>query len=104
MQVHNDSPATCEICGKTSANHRALREHKRLSHRPLKLKCSICGNLFRQTQTLREHMAMHTGQKDLYSCPFCTKTFRSKANMYKHKKHGHPIEVAEQKAVQFQSR
>lgn len=34
-------------------------------------------------------MATHTGI-DLYSCPFCTRTFKSHANMHNHKKKMHP--------------
>lgn len=36
-------------------------------------------------------MATHTGI-DLYSCPFCTRTFKSHANMHNHKKKMHPNE------------
>lgn len=38
-------------------------------------------------------MAVHTGQ-DLYSCAFCTKTFKFKSNMHGHRKKAHPIEWA----------
>lgn len=100
MLCHNDVPATCKICGKTSVNHRALRSHIRLVHHDPRFKCNICGNLFRKTQTLREHMAIHSGISNLYSCSFCTKTFRSSSNMYAHRKRDHPQEYAQQKAYE----
>lgn len=40
-------------------------------------------------------MAIHSGRTDLYSCTFCTKTFRSSANMYAHRKKAHPVEYKE---------
>lgn len=40
-------------------------------------------------------MAIHAGRTDLYSCSFCTKTFRSSANMYAHRKRAHPKEYEE---------
>lgn len=40
-------------------------------------------------------MAMHAGITDLYYCEFCTKTFRSNANMYAHRKRTHPAELEE---------
>lgn len=36
-------------------------------------------------------MAHHTGQ-ELYNCPYCTKTFKSNANMHSHRKKSHPDE------------
>ena len=40
-------------------------------------------------------MAIHAGRTDLYNCSFCTKTFRSSANMYAHRKKSHPKEYEE---------
>lgn len=39
----------------------------------------------------KEHIACHTGY-DLYTCPYCPKTFKSSANKYAHVKRGHPFE------------
>ena len=39
-------------------------------------------------------MATHTGDKNLYSCSFCPKTFRVNSNMYAHRKKNHPMEYA----------
>lgn len=33
-------------------------------------------------------MALHTG-RDLYTCPYCPKTFKSGANMHSHRKKFH---------------
>lgn len=33
-------------------------------------------------------MAVHTGE-DLYKCRYCTKTFKSNANMHAHRKKAH---------------
>lgn len=36
----------------------------------------------------QEHMAVHTGE-DLYKCRYCTRTFKSNANMHAHRKKSH---------------
>lgn len=43
----------------------------------------------------QEHMTLHTGEAYLYTCTFCSKTFRSSANMYAHRKRNHPREYEE---------
>lgn len=40
-------------------------------------------------------MTLHTGEAYLYTCTFCSKTFRSSANMYAHRKRNHPREYEE---------
>lgn len=42
---------------------------------------------------------MHAGITDLYKCNYCSKTFRSSANMYAHRKRSHPKEYAENSAI-----
>lgn len=45
--------------------------------------------------SFQEHMTLHTGEAYLYTCTFCSKTFRSSANMYAHRKRNHPREYEE---------
>lgn len=42
---------------------------------------------------------MHAGISHLYTCTYCSKPFRSSANMYAHRKRAHPKEYADSKAA-----
>ena len=51
--------------------------------------CSICGRMYRDAATLRTHTAiMHTEGKEAFVCS-CGEAFRTKYEMYMHKKNGH---------------
>jgi RNase P subunit RPR2 len=83
---------TCEICGKKCTTKSALRSHLRMKHLLQRtFKCSFCEKSFKQAIDQREHEATHTGV-DLYSCLWCTATFKFGANFRAHRKNAHPEE------------
>lgn len=53
--VHIQGPQVCLICGKTSANRKALRKHQTIHLESWKdrYKCIICGRGFRDSTKLK---------------------------------------------------
>lgn len=45
-------------------------------------------------------MATHTNTP-LYTCPYCSKQFKSNANMHTHRKKDHPIEWLEDRRKKY---
>lgn len=83
---------SCEICGKKCTTKAALRSHLRMKHLLQRnFKCSFCEKCFKQAIDQKEHEATHTGV-DLYSCLWCTATFKFGANFRAHRKSAHPEE------------
>ncbi|XP_040899738.1 zinc finger protein 1035 [Toxotes jaculatrix] len=87
QQHPNDRPFKCELCGKTFAVWRYLRDHKRRHQLKLatqntarsannKLKCAQCRNEFNTAQDLSLHMRLHA-EKEVgeYRCDMCYKSF-----------------------------
>lgn len=55
MMWHNDATETCKICGRVSANKRALRAHTKLAHTEPAYTCTVCEKKFKKKQTLKVH-------------------------------------------------
>lgn len=53
MMWHNDGTETCKICGRVSANKRALRAHTKLAHTEPAFTCTVCEKKFKKKQTLK---------------------------------------------------
>lgn len=53
--VHVQGPQTCAICGKVSANRKALQKHQTVHNEAWKerYKCIICGRGFRDSTKLK---------------------------------------------------
>lgn len=102
----------CPVCQKTLPSQYAVQTHKAYAHKIDLRKCHICDREFKSAKVLmvsalelidfikysllvlfscsmQEHLATHTG-KNLYTCAYCPKEFKSTANMYKHYNKSHP--------------
>ncbi|KAI8116279.1 Transcription factor grauzone [Lucilia cuprina] len=91
----NQQEQKCPYCSKVSPNMHAHRQHVNYAH-TMKRKhaCNMCEKKFKRPLELKEHLSTHTGEP-LYTCPHCTRTFISSANMHKHRKASHPKEWQE---------
>ncbi|XP_055318231.1 zinc finger protein 429-like [Sitodiplosis mosellana] len=94
--VHVQGPQACQICGKVSANRKALRKHQTIHMESWKdrFKCIICGRGFRDSTKLKEHSYIHSGVTDAYFCQFCGQSFRFGSSLSAHRMRYHPAEMA----------
>lgn len=90
----------CELCGKTFARSRYLKEHVR-RHRQKngaqpaesKIKCTQCGTEFSTAQDLSVHMRLHAEKEvGVFRCDMCYKSF-SKWSQLKHHQESHVGQV-----------
>ncbi|CAK6960416.1 zinc finger protein 1035 [Scomber scombrus] len=98
-------PFKCELCGKTFAVRRYLREHERRHRQKLAAentanlaenkfnKCTQCLSAFNTAQELSLHMRMHAEQEvGEYRCDMCYKSF-SKWSLLKQHQESHVGQV-----------
>ncbi|XP_001361867.2 transcription factor grauzone [Drosophila pseudoobscura] len=93
--VENLQPMQCELCLKISPSLQAHQHHIKYTHNTARNhQCPMCEKAFKRPNELREHLTTHTGEV-LYTCPHCTQTFNSNANMHAHRKKVHRKEWEE---------
>lgn len=107
-QVHSGKFYPCPSCEYKSRFPQYLYIHTRRKHGinpngtpfvpgPSQIfDCSVCNKGCRTKLALQEHMAVHTGDRK-FQCLYCSASFKTSSNFYKHRKEQHPIEYAEWK-------
>lgn len=67
------------------------RKGEKKPQKPGKYQCTYCGRLCAKPSVLQKHIRSHTGERP-YPCPPCGFSFKTKSNLYKHRKsHAHRI-------------
>lgn len=67
------------------------RKGEKKPQKPGKYECTYCGRLCAKPSVLQKHIRSHTGERP-YPCPPCGFSFKTKSNLYKHRKsHAHRI-------------
>ncbi|XP_012274482.1 zinc finger protein 93 [Orussus abietinus] len=62
---------TCEICGKTYADSKCLKNHIQAVHSKLRpYVCNVCGHSSARKAMLQMHLRQHTGDKP-FNCELC---------------------------------
>lgn len=62
---------TCEMCGKTYADSKCLKNHMQAVHSKLRpYVCNVCGHSSARKAMLQMHLRQHTGDKP-FNCDIC---------------------------------
>ena len=84
MLIHNsDKMFKCLICAKMFHRKTSIREHVKLHHKGKQHKCDVCGKSFAKKTCLKRHIMIHTGEKP-FQCPTCNKRFSRKGYLKIH--------------------
>ena len=84
MLLHNsDKKFKCLICGKMLNRKSSIREHVKMHQKGKQFKCELCGKSFGKRTCLKRHIMIHTGEKP-FQCPTCTKCFSRKGYLKIH--------------------
>ena len=77
-------PVECKTCGKQLYDNNALGRHMMLHTGEKPFECKLCDKKFNRFDTLQKHTYTHTGEKP-FICPVCNRAFSNDSNLRKHK-------------------
>ncbi|XP_071513000.1 uncharacterized protein [Panulirus ornatus] len=81
----------CPQCPRTFHKITSMNNHQRRKHQDSLQGCPKCKKLYPVHYLWRRHMLVHTNTRP-FSCDECDKKFKSKAELYSHKKTHRPSE------------
>ncbi|XP_041783417.1 zinc finger protein 668-like isoform X1 [Anopheles merus] len=87
------SNCECTICGMMFEDSYGLKKHGRVHSNEQPFACRYCPKRFKSPNAHRSHELIHQGV--VFTCEYCTKTYRYKSLLNMHVKKEHKKQVAE---------
>ncbi|KAM9311760.1 uncharacterized protein PAF06_009617 [Gastrophryne carolinensis] len=85
LQLINDKPFECTVCGKHFTKKTHLQSHRRVHSGIRPFACLDCGKRFTSNSTLVDHQRIHTGEKP-FICSECGRSFTKNSNLIDHQR------------------
>uniref|UniRef100_A0A4W5PBT2 HIVEP zinc finger 2b n=1 Tax=Hucho hucho TaxID=62062 RepID=A0A4W5PBT2_9TELE len=90
-------PASLQHCSRSGIEELSKdvcsKMEQKQQHRPGKYVCDYCGRACAKPSVLKKHIRSHTGERP-YPCVPCGFSFKTKSNLYKHRKsHAHSVKA-----------
>ncbi|XP_013785538.2 protein tramtrack, beta isoform-like isoform X2 [Limulus polyphemus] len=76
-------PSSFQPSPQQGPSQRAVGQHHRPYQKP---QCPVCLKYFFNNQTLRRHMDLHRGNRKLYTCSICFKSYTYITGLYQHRR------------------
>ncbi|XP_061752322.1 transcription factor HIVEP2 isoform X2 [Nerophis ophidion] len=90
---HRKSPSSPERQGMEQQQSDANAKGEPKPQKPGKYVCNYCGRACAKPSVLKKHIRSHTGERP-YPCVPCGFSFKTKSNLYKHRKsHAHSVKA-----------
>ena len=80
----------CNVCNKTYASKRTLKQHMKIHSGSKPYRCDYCGKTFTDRSTRNKHARIHTGFKP-HVCTYCNAAFGQSGNLLRHQRLKHPF-------------
>ncbi|XP_026158582.1 transcription factor HIVEP2 isoform X2 [Mastacembelus armatus] len=96
--THRKSPSSSEVqqqCSHSGMDQLSdtVCKVEQKPHKPGKYVCDYCGRACAKPSVLKKHIRSHTGERP-YPCVPCGFSFKTKSNLYKHRKsHAHSVKA-----------
>lgn len=89
-KVHSDVFHYCDLCSFKTKNKYYIKEHIQARHIAYNVQCEQCNKVFKSEEDMNHHLQKkHSEFADVFDCPECPMTYKSKGGLKSHMKVRH---------------